>query len=114
MGKINTRAPMTIKMRAKQFAMFDALKGLQEAIAEEELVTEPRRYLSKERIDEINACLISLQIEENAKIVYYRSREGRYLQLDGHVVKVDPYRRNLQINDITIDFSDIVEIIPNS
>ena len=36
MGRTTTRIPMPIKQRAKQFAMFDAMKGLTEAIAAKE------------------------------------------------------------------------------
>ena len=41
--------------RAKQFAPFDALKGLKEAIARKERISTPRRILSEDAIAEINA-----------------------------------------------------------
>lgn len=44
-------------MRAKQFAMFDALKGLKDAIAEKEKEFCSKRELTEERIDEINQTL---------------------------------------------------------
>ena len=55
------RAPMPPSRRAKQFAMFDALKGLKEAIAAKERPTEPRKYLSEESIAELNKQLTELR-----------------------------------------------------
>lgn len=42
------RAPMPRSKRAAQFAMFDALKGLKEAIAAKEKHPEPRRILAED------------------------------------------------------------------
>lgn len=47
--------------RAKQFAPFDALKGLKEAIAEKERIPTPRRILSEDSIVEISAQLTTLK-----------------------------------------------------
>lgn len=40
--------------------MFDALKGMKEAIAEKERIPTPRRILSEDAIAEINAQLTRL------------------------------------------------------
>jgi len=105
------RAPMPRSRRAKQFMPF-TMQGLAEAIAAKERVTEPRRYLSDDAIAEINDALLSLQKGQLITVVYYGIYEQAYLQLTGPVVKVDPYWHSIQIESVTIDFSEIYELIP--
>ena len=111
MGTKVVRAPMPRSRRAKQFMPFDALTGLREAIAAKERVIEPRRYPSEDAIAEINAKLLNLQKGQIITVVYYGDYEQRYLQLTGPVIKVDPYWHSIQIENITIDFSEIYELV---
>ena len=106
------RAPMPRSKRAKIFSSFDALTGLKEAIAAKERVTEPRRYPSEDAIAEINAKLLDLHKGQIITVVYYGDYEQRYLQLTGPVIKVDSYWHSIQIENITIDFSEIYELLP--
>ena len=53
------RAPMPPSRRAKIFSMFDALKGLKEALAAQEHIPEPRRYLAEDAMEELNRKLTS-------------------------------------------------------
>ena len=106
------RAPMPRSRRAKQFMPFDALTGLREAIAAKERVIEPRRYPSEDAIAEMNAQLLDLHKGQIITVVYYGDYEQRYLQLTGPVIKVDPYWHSIQIENITIDFSEIYELLP--
>lgn len=106
------RAPMPRSRRAKQFMPFDALTGLREAIAAKERVIEPRRYPSEDAIAEMNAKLLDLHKGQLITVVYYGDYEQRYLQLTGPVIKVDPYWHSIQIESITIDFSEIYELLP--
>lgn len=106
------RAPMPRSRRAKQFMPFDALRGLKEAIAAKERVIEPRRYPSEDAIAEMNAKLLDLHKGQLITVVYYGDYEQRYLQLTGPVIKVDPYWHSIQIENITIDFSEIYELLP--
>ena len=106
------RAPMPRSRRAKQFMPFDALTGLREAIAAKERVIEPRRYPSEDAIAEMNAKLLDLHKGQLITVVYYGDYEQRYLQLTGPVIKVDPYWHSIQIENITIDFSEIYELLP--
>ena len=108
--KTTIRTPMPIKMRAKQFAMFDALKGLTEAIAEKEQQNIPRKELSEERIEEINQCLSQLKCGDVVTVKYYCHYGKQYLQLTDIVTKVDPFWKLLQIGGIVIGFSEIDEI----
>ena len=52
---------MSRSKRAAQFAMFDALKGLKQAIAAKEKIAEPRRELGEDRIAELNETITGLQ-----------------------------------------------------
>ena len=112
MGTKVVRAPMPRSRRAKQFMPFDALTGLREAIAAKERVIEPRRYPSEDAIAEMNAKLLDLHKGQIITVVYYGDYEQRYLQLTGPVIKVDPYWHSIQIENITIDFSEIYELLP--
>ena len=112
MATKTVRAPMPRSRRAKQFMPFDALTGLREAIAAKERVIEPRRYPSEDAIAEINEKLLDLHKGQIITVVYYGDYEQRYLQLTGPVIKVDPYWHSIQIENITIDFSEIYELLP--
>ena len=111
MGTKVVRAPMPRSRRAKQFMPFDALTGLREAIAAKERVIEPRRYPSEDAIAEMNVKLLDLHKGQLITVVYYGDYEQRYLQLTGPVIKVDSYWHSIQIENITIDFSEIYELV---
>ena len=104
------RAPMPRSKRAAQFAMFDALKGLKEAIAEKERIPTPRRILSDDAIAEINAQLTNLKSGNVATVVYYCDYAQEYHQITGPVRKIDGYWNLLQVGDMSIDFCEIAEI----
>ena len=112
MAKTTVRAPMPPSRRAKQFAPFDALKGLQEAIARKEHVPEPRRELSEDAIAEINAKLTMLRPGSWVTVVYYCDYTQEVHQLTGQVSKVDPYWKTLQVGNISIEFSEIYQAEP--
>ena len=110
-GKITISGPMPIKMRAKQFMMFDALKGLKEAIAEKEQQFSPKRELTGERMEEINRTLIALQTGDIVTVTYYCQYGRSYRQLSGVVGKIDLFWKEIQIGAVSIYFSEIYEII---
>ena len=112
MAAKTVRAPMPRSKRAKQFQPFDALVGLREAIAAKERVTTPRKDLSEDAIAEINKTLNNLCKGQLVTVVYYGDYEQEYLQLTGQVFKVDPYWHTIQIGSISIDFSEIYELMP--
>lgn len=110
MAKTTARAPMPPSRRAKQFAPFDALKGLREAIARREHIPEPRRELSEDAITEINAQLSDLKPGQLVTVVYYCEYTREYHQLTGKVIKVDSYWKTLQIGNVSIDFSELYQV----
>lgn len=110
MARSTVRAPMPPSRRAKQFAPFDALKGLSEAIARKEKIPTPKRILSEDAIAEINRQLSKLKKGIIVTVVYYCDYEQEYHQLTGAVVKVDTYWGLLQVGNISIDFHEIAEL----
>ena len=98
--------------RAAQFAMFDALKGLKEAIAQKEKLPEPRRILAEDAVLELNAALSELQPGQLTTVVYYDCYEQAYKQLTGPAEKIDTFWKTFQIGGIIIDFSEIAELHP--
>lgn len=109
MGKV--RAPMPPSKRAKIFSMFDALKGLKEALAAKEHVPEVRKILATDAIEELNRILTRLEKGTTITVVYYCTHDQCYNQLTGPLTKIDSFWRNLQLGQICIDFEDIYEII---
>ena len=96
--------------RAKQFAPFAAVKGLDEALAAKEKIRVPRRELSDDMAEQLNKELVSLKRGQIVTVVYYNAQEETYIQLTGMVAKLDEYERKLQITKTKIPFDDIVEI----
>lgn len=105
------RAPMPASRRAKQFSMFDALKGFKEALAAQERQLEPRRELAQDAIDELNHIISQLQIGDMVTVVYYCNYRSEYRQITGKLEKNDNYWMFLQIGAVCIDYSDIHKII---
>jgi len=91
--------------------MFDALKGLKEALAAKERQPEPRRELAQDAIEEINQKLQVLESGTMVTIVYYCSNQSEYCCLTGTVGKVDSYWKYIQVGTVCIDFEDIAEIV---
>ena len=111
MLKRGPRAPMPPSRRAKQFAPFDALKGLKEAIAAKERRSAPRRELTEYAQEQVNKALTELRKGQQVTVIFYGNLEEEELQITGTVMKVDAYWQTLQVNKVAIDFSEIYEII---
>lgn len=88
---------MPLSQRAKQFAPFQALKGLNEAIANKERNIIPRRELTEDSIAEINKVLVSLERGIWVAVAYYSEFEMDYLQLTGLVTKSDPVSNSFRL-----------------
>ena len=102
---------MPIKMRAKQFAMFDAMKGLTEAIAEKERQICIQRELTEDRIQEISQCLVKLQIGDTITLTYYCQYGKQYRKLTGTISKMDFFWKEIQVGNVKVYFSEIETII---
>ena len=103
------REKMSRQERAKQFAPFDALKGLKEAIMIKEFEHEKisKNEMSEEQVKIISDVLLNLQKNDEVEIEFYR---------DGHIVRlvgkaqVEPLEGVLKVGSFVIDFIDIREI----
>lgn len=111
MARSKPKVPMPASVRAKQFAPFSALKGLDEAIAAKEKIVVPRRELSEDMISEINKKLCVLEKGVVVTVVYYGTYEQNYLQLTGPVARIDNFWHTLQIGNVEIGFSEIMDIV---
>ena len=111
MARSKPKVPMPASVRAKQFAPFSALKGLNEALAAKEKIVVPRRELSEDMISEINKKLCGLEKGVYITVVYYGTYEQNYIQLTGPVAKVDSFWKTLQVGNVEISFSEITDIV---
>ena len=90
--------------------MFDAMKGLTEAIAEKERCCYPQRELSEERIAELESIISSLQVGITVSVTYYCGYSHGYKRINGIVNKIDFYWKQILVEGVVIDFSDIYKI----
>ena len=104
------RAPMPASRRAKQFSMFDALKGLKEALAAKERQPEPRKELAQDAIEELNRTINELALGDMVTIVYYCHYGAEYRQITGAIEKVNPLWGYLQVGNVCIDFCEILQV----
>lgn len=91
--------------------MYDALKGFKEALAAQEVIPEERKFLTEERIEELNRILRDIRRGGTITVVYYCSLERCYCQLTGPVTKLDSYWQYLQLGDVCVDLTDIYEVL---
>lgn len=93
--------------RAKQFAPFDALRGLREALAkkEEEHERQEKRELSEEEQAAIEQALVEIARGDEAEAVCFE--DGKYVKVVGTVVRVDTNFRYLQIGEGKIAFANL-------
>lgn len=109
MGQV--RAPMPPARRAKQFSMFDALKGLKEALAAKEFVPEEKKILTEDAVEELNSKFKQLTPGMVITVIYYCGYSRAYSQITGAVKKIDSYWKSLQIGDVCIGFEEIYDVI---
>jgi len=108
------RAKMPREQRAKQFAPFDALKGLQEAIRLKEYEQEriQKGDISEERAEEISNLLIRLNKNDLCEITYFEDGHNKKIEgmtqliIEEQCIKVETLKKPLKIK-----LDDIVDII---
>ena len=96
--------------RAAQFAPFDALKGLQEALREKE---EKHSRVEKIEITEEMAERLSLKtrkLEKGQKVKTTFYNNGHYIDLHGKVTEINQPLKYLKLDNIKIYFEDLVAI----
>lgn len=93
--------------RAKIFAPFSTLRGLDEAYRQKEKVIIPRAILEKDREQEIDLKLRSIRKGSYVEVVYYT--EDGYKKIKGNVGNISEKNHTLTLS-IPIDFGDIYNI----
>ena len=104
------RKKMPVSERAKQFAPFAAVTGLDILLREKERENqrEPKRILSDERTAEIDAALRHLKEGDSCTVTYYNG-DG-YVSVSGTINPLDIKGRSLNVSGTEISFEDIYEI----
>lgn len=101
---------MPVKMRAKQFMMFDALKGLKEAIEEKERITQYRCELTEDAISELNKTLLDLSNNDFVELTYFGEDSKKCIQVRGRVINVNAISQLIRVGEFTVGFTQIYSI----
>lgn len=101
---------MTVENRAKQFAPFSAITGLDRAVDQKlrEANRVEKRELSEERAAELDEKLHALRRGMRVSLAYYANRE--YCSLSGLVERIEPEEGFLKIGNERIPFADISDV----
>ena len=103
------RNRMPVSERAKQFAPFSALTGLDNALAkkERELLYEEKKLLSEESIMSINKVLSRVEKGSEVKIEYYDEKIKRYTTIAGTVQSHDTLYGCIRVNGSSVLYDEI-------
>ena len=103
---------MTVEHRAKQFAPFAAITGLDRAIEKkrEELEETEPRLLSEDSAAALDKALCALRKGDRVSLLYYQDR--RYRTVSGTVERIEETERWLKIGPLHIPFDALEEITP--
>ena len=99
--------------RAKQFAPFDALKGLQEAMRIKEYEHEriAKGELSEDVIKEISSVLSSIEKGDSVNVQFFR--DGHIVQLTGEAeVQILDQKLNIGVFEIMFDEIKAIKKLP--
>ena len=96
--------------RAAQFAPFDALKGLKEAIKEREERKSRtyRRELSEEQQEVLSETIKQLETGAMVEVAFYSN--GHYYMLQGVFADINPTNKYIMVGERKINFLDLYEI----
>ena len=95
-------------IRLSQFLPFDSLKGFKEEIAKKEIIEVEKPELSEDIIEEINNILQQITKFDDVSLVYFKN--GKYIQMQGIVTKIDSTNKYLQVVKEKILFENIYKI----
>ena len=96
--------------RAKQFAPFDALTGLRDALRQVELEEErvEKKEVSEYRAERLSKTLNIIEKGKTVRATYYN--EGYYIDVQGVVSSIDRTFRYIVIGEGKIFFDDLYEL----
>ena len=104
------RVKMPRSQRAKQFAPFDAVVGLRQALKEKEKIKVERKQLSEDMIYEINNTLKNLNVNDTVTVIFYDKFKQEYFQITGRTQGIDPKNQIIKVSETEIKFENIYEI----
>ena len=94
--------------RAHIFSAFDALKGFQELLKEQERVIVPKRMLSEDDFEILNQKIHAVEKGMMITLVYFDN--GDYIEQTGRVSKLSFDENYIQIVKLKIPLKSIVDI----
>lgn len=101
---------MNRENRAKQFAPFEALTGLRDALRQVELEEErvEKKEVSEYKAEQIGKTLYKIEKGKTVKVTYYDN--GYYIDVQGVVSAIDRTFKFIVIGEGKIYFDDIYEL----
>ena len=100
---------MNSKQKGQQFQPFDALKGLKQALTEQEKnLVEEKPILSEDQERQINDILSQLKINDEIVITIYQNKQ--ILPLQGKIQFIQKQKKWLIIQNQKISFSQLLNI----
>jgi len=111
MANGSVRAKMPPADRAKQFAPFSALHGLDEALARKrhELCFVPKKELVPDERYRVDALISNLTKGQKVCLTYYDN--GEYITAEDIITGIDLQLKRLIFGTDKIDFDDISDVI---
>ncbi|MBQ6419493.1 MAG: hypothetical protein IJK02_00305 [Clostridia bacterium] len=102
------RPKMPPAQRAKQFMPFAAVKGLEEALALQEIERQEKVEPDAGVVEAINRALTRLSVGEQVQVCYFC--KGSYTQAVGSVTAINEHRQYLEVDGARVYFEDIHSI----
>lgn len=101
---------MNRTQRAKQFAPFDALKGLQSALRLKEFEHDrvTKGDIQEEKANEISKTLLSLEKNDVVKATYFKSGHNYTVQGKAKIIVEE---KCLQIGRAKINLDDLLDVV---
>ncbi len=102
------KTKMSVADRAKQFAPFSALRGLDEALRQKERIFVEKPEFSDEAAEEISRKLTEISVGTKVRVVYYS--DGECVSVEGIVTRIDKTFKKLAVVKTEILMDDILDI----
>lgn len=111
---VSRRHPMDVGRRAKQFAPFAALRGMDETIRQQEIIYEPKKELSDDQKQKLDMKLRMISYGMRIQATYFAKKQdnqimGKYHTVTGKVEFFNP-AIYLRIDNTAIPIKDICDL----
>lgn len=102
------RKAMEPSERAKQFMPFAALEGLESSLYERTQRPQERTILAEDAQAELDMRLHSLAPGDRVLVTHYLGMG--YVETEGVLRRIDPIGRSVTVDELTIKFSELLDI----